>query len=253
MDPWLEAHWGDVHHEIISRLADQIAEALPPDLFVTVEERIYVVDPDESRPHFVPDVALFEAGSAGDTAAPDVAVAEPIRITLADDPVTEGFIEVRRLSDGRPLVTAIEVLSPTNKCTAQGREDYLRKRDEYHRGKVNLMEVDLLRRGAHLVGVAAGSLRPAWVTPYKCVVRRGGASAGRFVDYYPLPLRQRLPRVRLPIRPGEADVVLDLQLPIDHVYRRGRYDLQLDYSRPPDPPLSADDAAWAAGCVAAGR
>jgi hypothetical protein len=257
MDPWLESSWGDVHHEIISKLADQIAEVLPDDLFVTVGERVYVFNPDDQWQHWLPDVATFVIGPgrAGGVAEADpaVAVAEPILIKVPDEPVTEGFIEIRRLSDDRPLVTAVEVLSPTNKGTTQGRDEYLAKRADYHRPKVNLMEIDLLRGGRHLVGMPAASLRAEGDAPYKVVVRRGGELAGLELAYYPIRLRERLPRVRLPMRPSDADVVLDLQQPIDHVYRRGRYDLQIDYARPPDPPLSADDAAWAAERLAAAR
>ena len=256
MDPWLEAAWGDVHLEIISRLAEQIADALPADLFVTVQERVYVLREDATdggrAQQWIPDVGTFHVGEATTSVEPEAgggpAVAEPVRITLVDGPVTEGYIEVRRLDDDRPLVTAVEVLSPTNKGTADGRRQYLRKRADYVRAGVNLMEVDLLRGGRHLIGVPAGRLRPAWRTPYKVAVRRGGRPV---VDYYPILLRERLPRLRLPVGPAAADaVVIDLQRPIDYVYRRGRYGQRIDYARPPDPPLSADDASWAAERVA---
>lgn len=253
MDPWLERHWGDVHHTLIGDLADQIADALPPDLFVTVQERVYVLTAADRDQHWVPDVATFsvQPGSvSGSEPAADLAVMEPIRIAVAEEPITEGFIEVRRMQDDRPLVTAVEVLSRTNKSTSQGREDYLAKRRDYLRAKVNLLEIDLLRGGRHLIGVPAETIRPAWQTPYKAAVRRGGHGGGVELDYYPLPLRRRLPRIRLPVGPG-ADVILDLQHPVDHVYRRGRYDAQIDYAVPPDPPLSADDAAWAAERIAA--
>jgi hypothetical protein len=32
MDPWLEQHWGDVHHSIITYARDQLQERLPPGL-----------------------------------------------------------------------------------------------------------------------------------------------------------------------------------------------------------------------------
>jgi len=34
---------------------------------------------------------------------------------------------------------------------------------------------------------------------------------------------------------------------------RARYDLVLNYDRPPDPPLSADDEAWARQLIAAAQ
>ena len=39
-------------------------------------------------------------------------------------------------------------------------------------------------------------------------------------------------------------MTLDLPELIDLVYSRGRYD-DIDYSRPPEPPLDPSDAAWA--------
>jgi hypothetical protein len=257
MDPWLESHWGDVHHELISKLADQIAPLLPPDLFVRVQERVYVLDDvgtgDRRTPQqWVPDAGLFRFDRRTPAAPPDSgvsAVAEPIRVSVPIvEPVTEGYIEVRRLRGDRPLVSAVEVFSPTNKSTRQGRAEYLRERADYVAGRVNLMEVDLLRGGHHLIGVPRAAVRAA-ATAYRVAVRRGGADE---VELYPVALRERLPRVRLPLGPGPSQsVVLDLQLPIDHVYKRGRYDAEIDYARPPDPPLSPDDAAWAAERIAA--
>jgi hypothetical protein len=74
----------------------------------------------------------------------------------------------------------------------------------------------------------------------------------RRIDLYPMPLREPLPVVSIPLRREDAPVPLDLQELIDQVYTAGRYD-DIDYALPPTPPLSADDAAWAAGLVNAAR
>ena len=66
----------------------------------------------------------------------------------------------------------------------------------------------------------------------------------------PLPLRHRLPAIRLPLRPTDPDVLFDLQPLLDRAYANGRY--PIDYGRPPDPPLDAEDAAWAEGLLRAG-
>ena len=124
MDPWLESSWGDVHLEIISRLAEQIADALPPDLFVTVQERVYVLSADnggEPNQQWVPDVGLFTFDPVLVRSAPVggiLAVAEPIRVPVEDEPVTEGYIEVRQFKDDRPLVTAVEVLRPDDSASS---------------------------------------------------------------------------------------------------------------------------------------
>jgi hypothetical protein len=54
----------------------------------------------------------------------------------------------------RRLVTAIEVLSPTNKAQGEhGRDLYIRKQQEILGGKVHLVEIDLLRGGQHTTAV----------------------------------------------------------------------------------------------------
>ena len=93
------------------------------------------------------------------------------------------------------------------------------------------------------------------VTPYKACVRRATADDDAADDvpgqiraeYYPMPLRERLPRIAVPLRAADADVVLDLQHCVDVVYDGvGRYGARIDYGRPLTPPLSSADAAWAA-------
>jgi hypothetical protein len=257
MDPWLEASWGDVHHELISELRRQAVPQLPPDLFAVVEETVYVVGDDWGEQVYRPDVSLLtpdrDAGRGAGSASA-AAVAEPIRLVLSDEPVTEGRIEIRHLGQGHPVVTVIEVLSPKNKLSADGRAADLAKRRTYRAAGVNLVEVDLLRAGRDLTGVGnVDQLDPRLPSAYRCTVRRANRSGGTAMELFPLPLRQRLPNISVPLRAGETPITLDLQPPIDAVYQLGGYGRRIDYHRPPDPPLSADDAAWAAECVAAAR
>jgi hypothetical protein len=48
------------------------------------------------------------------------------------------------------------------------------------------------------------------------------------------------------LRPGETDVLLDLQEMMDSAFARAKYDSDTDYTRPPNPPLDPDDEGWAA-------
>ena len=262
MDPWLERYWNDVHPRVIEEIADQITDALPDGLFVSVQRDVYGVDPESPRTRqlYEPDIAVVEhrpvTGPGGRPAADGggLAVAEPIRLVVADDRVSQGHLEIRDLRDDRRLVTSVEVFSPTNKRGRLARAEYVRKRTAHFRAGANVVEVDLLRAGRHLVAVSLDSLRDEDVTAYKCCVRRPGSDAGpATVEYYPIPLRDRLPRVRLPLRPTDPDVVVDLQQPIDVVYARRRMGEQIDYARRLTPPLPPADAAWAAERVAAGR
>ena len=253
MNPWLEATWGNIHHKLISDLQDQIADQLPPGLFVTVEESVYLVHSDVERHQVRPDIAIVRRGQPRPVEQGSaLAVAEPLLLTIPDEPITEGFIEIRALTEGHPVVTVVEVISPTNKLQRTARAAYLRKRSELFDARVSVMELDLIRRGQPIIAVPFDDLEPEQIAPYGCCIRPyGRASQG--VEYYPLWLRQRLSRVPLPLRPNDDDLVLDLQQPIDAAYQRGRYGERIDYTKPPDPPLSPEDAAWAAEVIAAAQ
>jgi hypothetical protein len=73
-------------------------------------------------------------------------------------------------------------------------------------------------------------------------VRR--ASCPLEAQYYPLSLRSRLGAIRIPLRESDAEATLQLQPLIDQCYRNGRY-CTINYQVEPEPPLPAEDAAWA--------
>jgi hypothetical protein len=123
---------------------------------------------------------------------------------------------------------AIEFLSPTNKIPGPRRERYLRKQQDYLDGGVNLVEIDLIRAGIR--------------TDYQICVRR--LMQLEEPEVYRAPLRERLPIIRIPLRPKDKDIPLDLQDLIDQCYRRGRY-AAINYRSDPIPPLSLPDARWA--------
>ena len=60
---------------------------------------------------------------------------------------------------------------------------------------------------------------------------------------FPAPVRDKLPDVPVPLRPGDPRVLLPLQQLVDDLYANGRYGLTIDYRQPCDPPLAGDDAA----------
>jgi hypothetical protein len=62
---------------------------------------------------------------------------------------------------------------------------------------------------------------------------------------YPIGLRNPLPSISIPLRPGDQELKLDLQPLLEQAYENGRYGRTTDYTQPPDPPLEEDDAAWA--------
>lgn len=64
--------------------------------------------------------------------------------------------------------------------------------------------------------------------------------------FWPILLRQSLPVVGISLKRKDTDVLLDLAYIFDRVYQDAAYDLSIAYDKPPEPPLQADDAKWAA-------
>jgi hypothetical protein len=151
--------------------------------------------------------------------------------------VGESYLEVHEVSTGR-VITVMELLSPANKFYAAGRKEYEEKRRNIFRSRTNLVEIDLLRGG-----------RPMpWEgnqvqSDYRIFVSR--ANKRPRADLYPFNLRQPIPKFDVPLQPGDNEPTLDLTTVLHALYDRARYDLSLDYSQPPVPPLGEEDAAWA--------
>ena len=64
-----------------------------------------------------------------------------------------------------------------------------------------------------------------------------------------ISLREALPNFRIPLRPRDGDIVLELQPLLDECYRRGRY-ATIDYSQPLRPAASDEDQRWIGSLLA---
>jgi hypothetical protein len=248
MDPWLELFWEDVHQRALTYAADLLQEQLPSGLRARLQERVFVETPLERLREIAPDVRVVEhprlprVRSAGVPAGDAIAVAEPVFLALDDDPVVEGEIEIVDTRSGSRLVTAIELLSRSNKRRGAGMEKYLQKQAEVVAAGANLVEIDLLRAGTRVMLCPRENIPPELRTIYQACVYRSSKPRGYYI--YPVPLRARLPVIRIPLREGDDDATLDLQALIDKSYRNAGYDF-IDYTTDPVPPLESDDAAWA--------
>jgi len=72
-------------------------------------------------------------------------------------------------------------------------------------------------------------------------------------EVWPIQLSEPLPMVPVPLLRGDPDVMLDLQAALTAAYDAYRYDLSVDYTRPPEVPLEGDDAQWAEERLRAAR
>ena len=67
----------------------------------------------------------------------------------------------------------------------------------------------------------------------------------RCVEVYAVSLRERLPRIGVPLRDPDPDVVLDLPGVFAQCYDNGAYSMRVDYNQPPaEPPFRPDDETW---------
>jgi len=158
MDPYLEGSlWTSVRTQLSVEIARDLAPRLRPRYVVRTPRRFVLAGADVeeeitvSTANLYPDVGVAEAGVAvvgAQDASEPVAVA-PLQVhTVMPELVPHVTIEIRDTAD-HALVTAIEVLSPTNK-RGQGRRDYLARRNRFLLSTAHLMEIDLLRAGDRL-------------------------------------------------------------------------------------------------------
>jgi hypothetical protein len=254
MDPFLENpnQWPSFHTLFIGDLAASLNSVLPQQFAAKIEERLYVLQ--DERDLFVADIAVRDESRFGDPLrGGNTAVLEqdiPSSLT-ADEPqfmrvepktIRERYIEIISIQNSRQVVTVIEVLSPSNK-QGEGRRKYLRKQREILRSKVNLVEIDLLRRGALTVAIPYFGLQ--FRPPFDYLTCLSRADERERVAYWPSRLRERLPRITVPLTSGEADIVEDLQAVLAGSYDRGAFSRTVDYTEPLAPPLSPEDTEWA--------
>ncbi|MBI2949132.1 MAG: DUF4058 family protein [Verrucomicrobia bacterium] len=232
-------------HGLITYLRDALQEQLPPDLIAAPEEEVVTIGVGESAATYRPDVQVREPWTLKEPVATAVMstlsatpATEPIRVFLDEE--VERWLEIRDAT-GR-LITVLELLSPTNKLESADRERYLRKCRSFISDGANLVEIDLVRQGASVFPQEVRNvLQRAGACYGICVARTTGPGER---EVYPIRLRERLPSIRVPLRPTDADVVLNLQPLIDQCHDRGRYHL-LNYRLELHPPLAPEDAACA--------
>ena len=253
MDPWVEDAelFGDFHHTLITYLREALNELLPPGYVAGSATRVWVDDESVSEP----DVAVFAHGDhpprtrpfdPAPYRTPGMVAVAAIRVS---EPREEAYLEIRT-GRGRRLITHVEVVSPSNKSKTQARELYRAKQTECELAGVNLVEIDLLRRGNPITAAPPDALR-AIAGPFDYHVCITVAESYPEHYTYPVRLAERLPDIPVPLDPGVSPVVTGLQTLFERCYRAGRYDQIIDYTRPCDPPLTPEQQAWANGILAA--
>ncbi len=252
MDPWLEhpAIWPDVHNSLITAIRDELVPRIAPKYYAGIEQRVYALEPGELVFVGRPDIAVGRAGAVDVPAEPDEAD-ESAAVGVLDvevsinDKLEEWFLEIHDVETGT-LVTALEILSPFNKCHVQGRKEYIEKRQWVLRSRTNLVEIDLLRAGEPMP-----LLRKPTRTDYRILVSRGATRPK--AKLFTFNVRQPIPVIPIPLLPEDVEPELDLGTLVHALYSRARFDLRLNYSKPPAPPLGKAKMDWARTIAERGR
>ena len=90
-----------------------------------------------------------------------------------------------------------------------------------------------------------GSSSPDELDPFHYIVVVTRRKPRRH-EAYTRTVRDRLPRIAIPLAPGDPDVTLDLQVPFNRCWDEGPYPALLRYGGPPPGKMSKADATWCA-------
>jgi hypothetical protein len=252
LDPYLQRFWPGVHHRLITYTGDLLADKLPENLKVFIEQRI-VFETDDSNVFprlrgYVPDVAVTESKHSFGAhnmkgAAPTTAIAEPLTIRFPRPPISETHIEIRDGATGGRVITTIEFISPSNKMPGPAHDAFVKKQTDLHAGNVSLVEIDLVRGGEWVLTVPEYWIEEPQRTELRISIIRGWEPD--VSQFYPITLQQRLPAIPIPLRKTDEPLSLDLQALFELCYERGRYETLIDYASEPLPPLQVQDKIWA--------
>jgi hypothetical protein len=240
MDPYLEHStlWPGVHNGLIAALQLSLAPQLRPRYYVALEERLYITEPDQRVFVGRPDLAVVGQSPAETAPKPSLSASSVLTVQVPlPDEVRETYLEVRETGTDY-VVTVLEILSPTNKRPGRGRRIYEDKRMEVLASRTHLVEIDLLRVGEPMpiTGSGRGS-------NYRVLVSRGDWRPN--ASLYAFGVHQPIPPFSLLLKPNDQEPTVDTGRILHDLYDRASYDLRLDYTGDPDPPLPSADAAWA--------
>lgn len=242
VDPYLENPelWAEVHHRLITAIADAIAPSLRPKYRVAIEKRIYLSDVKDRDLVMIPDVTIFSKPSSDNqfqSTATLTSSREPITVTVPiPEETREGYLEIREVGTGE-VITVIEILSPKNKRAGVGRRLYESKRQQVLTSATHLVEIDLLRGGKPM------SVEGEIQADYRILVSRSNRRP--IAHLYAFSVREEIPPFPLPLQSVDVEVQVELQTLLSGVYERAGFDLAVDYTQPTIPPLKGNDAAWA--------
>ena len=243
MDPYIEEPgiWSDFHNDLASEIRAELNQAIQPKYFARLTPYVTYESIEVDRPVAIrPDVGLAQRQPPPGGAMTVVAeaITPPVKSKVVlEVPLRLHRVEIRDAIH-QALITVIEILSPVNKRPRHDAyHDYQRKRRDLLRSAVHLLELELLRAGER-----PPLEEPVPDAPYYVTLSR--VEDRPIVDVWPVQLADPLPVISIPLDYPDPDVTLDLGQIVARVYERGAYASQIDYRRPPTPPISDKDLPW---------
>lgn len=246
MDPYLEHSrlWPDVHNGLIAALRTTLGPLLRPRYYVRLEERVYLCEAPDTELVGAPDVLVGtprgERARRRRPRAEDAPASSALAVRVpVPDQVRETYLEIRPVGrEDEDVVTVLELLSPANKRPGKGRRLYSRKRADVLSTRTSLVEIDLVRAGEPMPVYGTGR-----TGDYRILVSRGRSRPD--AELYVWGVRDPIPRFRLPLRRDDEEPEVDLGAVLADLYDKAGYDLVVDYSKDPEPPLAERDRTWA--------
>jgi hypothetical protein len=230
MNPYLENPelWPEVHHWILTLLAESLIPQLRPKYRVAVEKRVYHDTDRNSVLIGIPDVAIARSLKPTTQKSSNIAV--------VSEEIRETYLEVREVATGE-VITVIELLSPKNKRQGEGRKAYQTKRLQILGSSTHLVEIDLLRAGESMP-ILDNNIK----SDYQILVSRSQLRPR--AELYPFNLSEAIPAFFLPLQKEDIEPLVDLQNVIQDLFDRAGLDLAIDYNSEPIPPIQETDLIW---------
>lgn len=239
MDPYLESppFWADLHGMLISMMKMELKKRLPDKYSVWTDTYIWLHVPDAETRRGKPDVLV--GGPLRNEPESSIALLPAPASTMLPAIRREGnkYLKIKEVRADR-IVTVVELLSPANKEPGEVREAFLAKRNDYLANRTNVVEIDLHRAGQRL---PLGEPAPP-VADYYAFVSRAAEFPRTAI--WPFGVRDKLPEIAIPLDPEDGFVLMPLQSCFDAAYDQGPYYKEVDYTKPPRPPMAKADAAW---------
>src|SRR6267142_1587081 len=213
MNPFLEQTdaWEDFHSNFLTHAQEVLSAQVGPNYVVKIEVRLLLHELSAQERGFI---GKADVGVAATTKreAVNLTAANPAPVQLrlpAVEVEKHRSLEIRDRRNRR-IVTAIELLSPSNKNPGSDRDDHLAKRRQVLASQTHFVEIDLRRGGS----------RPSLPELPPCAYY---ALVSRYEDrprlgFWPIGLSDALPVIPIPLSPPDPDVLLDLKVVLDRAY-----------------------------------